>query len=235
MRSPLTIAVAQPACTPRGVAANAAAHAAAVRAARSRVVIFPEMSLTGYGLDAPAVTADDPRLRPLVEACADTGSLALAGAPVAAGAGEGTHIATLAVDGAGARVAYRKMFLGGDEPDRFTPGREPVVLDVDGWRLGLAICKDTGVPRHAAATAALGIDVYAVGVLEHAHDTRVIDERMRRVAGDHKVFVAVASFAGAAGGGYARGAGRSRICAPSGDVIAQAGAEPGDLASATLK
>ncbi|GAA4067048.1 carbon-nitrogen hydrolase family protein [Actinomadura miaoliensis] len=235
MRYPLTIAAAQPVCAPRDVAANAAAHAAAVRAARARVVVFPEMSLTGYELDAPAVTADDPRLRPLVDACADTGALALAGAPVPAGKGEGKHIAMLAVDGSGARVAYRKMWLGGDEPARFTPGDEPGVLDVDGWRLGLAICKDTGIPRHAADTAALGVDVYVAGVLEHDSDARAIEERASRITADHDVFVVVASFAGAGGGGYARAAGGSRICAPDGGVIARAGTEPGDLVRATLR
>lgn len=234
MRQPLTIAAAQPVCAPRDVAANAAAHAAAVRAARARVVVFPEMSLTGYGLDAPAVAADDPRLRPLAEACADTGSLALAGAPVPAENGGGEHIAMLAVDGSAVRVAYRKMWLGGDEPDRFTPGDRPGVLDVDGWRLGLAICKDTGVPRHAADTAALGADVYVAGVLEHDRDARVIERRVSRVTADHRLYVVVASFAGAGGGGYARAAGGSRICGPDGGVIALADTEPGGLVRAAL-
>lgn len=48
MREPLPIAVAQPLCVPYDVAANAAAHAAAVRSAGARVVVFPELSLTGY-------------------------------------------------------------------------------------------------------------------------------------------------------------------------------------------
>ena len=52
--------------------------------------------------------------------------------------------------GTGATVAYHKMWLGTAEADRFTPGSKPAVLEVDGWRLGLAVCKDTGVPRHAA-------------------------------------------------------------------------------------
>ena len=56
MREPLTIAVAQPLSMPYDVAANALAHAAAVRAAGARVVVFPELSLTGYELDAPAIT-----------------------------------------------------------------------------------------------------------------------------------------------------------------------------------
>ena len=65
-------------------------------------------------------------------------------------------------------MAYHKMWLGTTESHRFTPGRKPAVLDVDGWRLGLAICKDTGIPQHASATAALGIDAYVAAILESA-------------------------------------------------------------------
>jgi predicted amidohydrolase len=234
MAEPLTVAAAQPPCTPYDVAANAAAHAAVVRTARARVVVFPELSLTGYELDAPTVTVEDPALAPVVEACAETGSLALAGAPVD-GDGGRPHLAMLAIDGTGAAVAYRKMWLGGAEPERFAPGAAPAVLEVDGWRLGLAICKDTGVPRHASETAALGIDAYVAGILELAEDAAVRDERARRVATEHRVWVALASFAGGTGGGYTRAAGGSGVWTPDGVVVAQAGPEPGEVASATLE
>ncbi|NYH40641.1 putative amidohydrolase [Micromonospora jinlongensis] len=223
-RTPLRLGVAQPLCVPLDVAANARAHAAAVRAANSRVVVFPELSLTGYELDAPVVSVDDPRLAPLVEACGEAGALALAGAPVA-----GDHIAVLAVTGAGVTVAYRKMWLGDAEARRFRPGDAPVVLDVDGWRVGLAVCKDTGVAAHAERTAALGIDVYAAGVLESARDAAVTDQRAHRIATAHQVWVAVASFAGSTGGGYTEAAGRSGVWTPQGEVVARAGTEPGEL------
>ncbi|MGW2627536.1 carbon-nitrogen hydrolase family protein [Micromonospora taraxaci] len=228
-RTPLRLAVAQPTCVPLDVAENGRAHAAAVRAARARVVVFPELSLTGYELDAPVVSVGDPRLTPLVEACAETGALALAGAPVA-----GDHIAMLAVTGGGATVAYRKMWLGGAESRRFRPGDAPAVFDVDGWRVGLAICKDTGVAAHAARTAALGIDVYAAGVLESAEDSAVIDERAGRITAAHRVWVAVASFAGSTGGGYTEAAGRSGVWTPEGEVYARAGTEPGESVSVSL-
>jgi predicted amidohydrolase len=232
MREPLSIAVAQPLCVPYDVAVNAVAHAAMVRGAGARVVVFPEMSLTGYEMDAPAITVKDPRLTPIVEACAETGSFALVGAPVQGEAGR-SHIAMLAI-GTGVTVAYRKMWLGTTEANRFTPGSKPSVLDVDGWRLGLAICRDTGIPQHASDTAALGIDAYVAGVLEHAQDAAVNDERAHRVATDHHVRVAVASFAGSTGGGYAQAAGRSGIWTSDGVVIAQAGPETGAVAHATL-
>ncbi|WP_162795459.1 carbon-nitrogen hydrolase family protein, partial [Nonomuraea lactucae] len=217
MRRSLSIAAAQPKCVSYDVAANAATHAETVRSAGARVVVFPELSLTGYEPDAPAITAEDPRLTPIVEACAETGSVALVGAPV-----EGPHIAIVAVDGTGATVAYRKVWLGTEEAVRFAPGSGPAVLDVDGWRLGLAVCKDTGVPRHARDTAALGMDAYVAGTVKHAAEGALQDERARRVAADHRVWVVVASFAGSTGGGFDRAAGRSGVWAPGGTVIVQA-------------
>jgi predicted amidohydrolase len=232
-RGPLVIAVAQPVCIAYDVAANAATHAAAIRSAGARLVVFPELSLTGYELDAPPIAAGDPRLAPIVEACAETGSLALVGAPVEGEDGQ-AHIGMLAVDGSGASVVYHKMWLGGAEPDRFSPGTEPAMLELDGWRLGLAICKDTVIPQHASDTAALGIDAYVAGVLEFADDTAVPDERARRVAADHRVWVAIASFAGSTGGGYSEAAGGSGIWARDGEVVEQAGPEAGAIARATL-
>jgi len=233
MRAPLTVAVAQPLCVSYDVAVNAVTHAATVRSAGARVVVFPELSLTGYELDAPAVSAEDPRLAPLIAACAETGSLALVGAPVDGESGR-SHIGMLAVEGGGATVAYRKLWLGPAEAVRFTPGNTPSVLDVDGWRLGLAICKDTGIPQHASDTAALGIDIYLAGVLESADEAAIQHERARRIATEHHVWVAVSSFAGSTGGGYAHAAGCSAIWSPDGVVVARAGPETGAIARATL-
>jgi predicted amidohydrolase len=229
---PLTIAVAQPRCTAHDVAANAAAHADLVRAAGARVVVFPELSLTGYELGAAPVDPGDDRLGLLVDACRDTGAVALVGAPVASDGG--VSIGMLAVTGDGASAAYRKMFLGGAEPPRFVAGTEPAVLEVDGWRLGLAVCKDTGVAEHAARTCALGIDVYVAGVLELPADAAVPEERAVRIATEHGVWVAIASFAGDAGSGYDGAPGGSGVWRPDGTVAARAGAQVGEVVAADV-
>lgn len=234
MPASLSLAVAQPVVTSFDVGGNAVRHAAAIRVARARVVVFPELSLTGYELDAPIVDPSDERLAPIVVACGDVGALALCGAPVDDGTGRAS-IGTIAVDGHGAFVAYRKMWLGREEAGRFVAGSVPSVVEVDGWRLGLAICKDTGVPEHAAATAALGMDVYVAGVLEHDRDRDEQPARARRIATAHDVWVAVASLAGATGGAYDRTAGRSAIWRPDGSVAAAAGVATGDLAVVSIE
>lgn len=230
VRGPLPVAVAQPPCVSHDVAANAVTHADTVRSAGARVVVFPELSLTGYELHTALLAADDRRLAPLVSACAETGSVALVGAPLR----DGPHIAMLAVDAADVSVAYRKIWLAETESARFVPGVHPAVWEVDGWRLGLAVCRDTGVPQHAADTAALGMDAYVAGIVESAAGTTVPDDRARRVAVDQDVWVAVASFAGPTGGGFDDAAGRSGIWSPGGRTVAQAGRNPGELARAVL-
>lgn len=232
MRPPLPLALAQPPCTPYDVAANAEAQAAMIRASGARVVVFPEMSLTGYELDAAPVDPADPRLVPLTAAARDADAIALVGAPVAGAVGK--HIGVLEVTGDGVRVAYRKMFLGGAEPDHCVPGVAPAVLEVDGWRLGLAVCKDTGVPQHSAATVALGVDAYVAGVLDAPHELRIQEERAARITRDHRVWVALASFAGSTGGGYTEAAGCSRVWDPSGALVAKAGPEVGAILAVTL-
>ncbi|MGI5208841.1 carbon-nitrogen hydrolase family protein [Spirillospora sp. CA-108201] len=226
MPKPLSLAAVQPPCTSHDVAANVAEHVLAIHAADSRVVLFPELSLTGYELDAQDVLLDDPRLEPLAEACASSDTIALVGAPVE------RRIAMLRVDSSGITVAYRKIWLGHLEVEHFGPGEKPAVITVDGRRLGLAVCKDTGVRRHAADTAALGADAYLGGVCED--DAAVLAERSRRIAAEHGVWVAFASFAGMTGGGYAPAAGCSSVRDPAGRVVAQAGPEPGGIARAVL-
>src|SRR5262245_2719388 len=141
MRPPLTIAAAQPSCAARDVRANALEHARAVRTARARLVVFPELSLTGYELDADVVSPEDEALSTIVEACTEMGSVALVGAPVPGKDGSAS-IGMLRVSSVGTEIVYCKSYLGGEEPERFAPGDGPVAIDLDGWRVGLGICKD---------------------------------------------------------------------------------------------
>jgi predicted amidohydrolase len=197
------------------------------------VVVFPELSLTGYELDAPALAVDDPALAPLVEACAATGTLALVGAPVLDGDGR-TRIAMLATDGLGSRVVYRKTWLGGAEPGRFSAGPGPTVLEVDGWRLGLGICKDTGAAQHIAGTAALGVDAYLAGLVHRPEELAEQEARAVVIARTCRAFVAFAGFAGPTGGAFTETAGGSAVWSPEGAVMARAGTDAGGVAVAVL-
>jgi predicted amidohydrolase len=210
-----------------------AAHAAVVRAARARLVVFPELSLTGYLLAADPVAPGDPVLAPLVAACGETGTLALVGAPVADGAGR-RSIAVLGVRGDGAEVVHRKTFLGGDEPAHHSPGPGPATVEVDGWRVGLGVCRDTGVAEHVHDTAALGVDVYAAGLVHAPGELAEQDARGRRIAAVTGAHVVFAGAAGPVGGPYRETAGTSTVWAPDGSVLARTGAAPGGFARTVI-
>jgi len=227
MTEALSVAAVQPVCVARDVGANAVAHAGAVRAAATRLVVFPELSLTGYELDAPAVSSTDPRLVPILEACREADAVALVGAPIERDGR--VYIAALRIDSSGVRLAYRKTHLGGDEPRRFSSGDGPTAIEVDGRRVGIGICKDTGMDEHVDGVAGLGLDLYVAGLVHHAEELPEQDRRGRRIAlrcGAPAVF---ASFAGPTGGGFDRTAGTSGAWAPDGTQLARAGADPGEL------
>lgn len=232
VRKPLTVAVAQPRTVAGDLEATVAAHAALIRRARARLVIFPELSVTGYHLDVPVVDPADAVLDPLRGVCADLGCTALVGAPIR---GDGVdHIAMLLVDADGVRVVYRKAHPGGDETDRFAAGPGAVAITVAGRRVGLAICRDTGIAAHIERTAALDIDLFACGVVYHGYERAEQDRRSLAIAATCGAPVAMASCAGPTGEGYNRTAGHSSIRSAAGVVLAEAGAEPDDVVRATL-
>jgi predicted amidohydrolase len=233
VRSPLSLAVAQPRCVPLDVDANGVAHARAVRDAQARIVVFPELSLTGYELDAAAIDLGDRGFEPIVQACRESESLALVGAPIP-GPGDQVFIGMLAVSPGGVRVLYRKRWLGDDEGARFSSGDGPTVLEVDGWRIGVGICKDTGVREHVERMAELEIDVYCAGLVHLPEELGQQEDRAVAIAGFCRAYVAFASFAGPTGGGYTQTAGSSGIWSPTGEVVARAGTRAGEFAGATL-
>jgi predicted amidohydrolase len=233
MLAPLSVAAAQPRCAAKDVHRNAAAHAELIRDARARVVVFPELSLTGYELDADPIALDDPALDLIVGACEETHSVALVGAPIR-GPESGTQIGMLRVDATGVTTAYRKCFLGGDEPAHFVSGDGPIVIEIDGWRAGLGVCKDTGVEQHIRQTAALEIDVYLAGLVHHPYELEMQEQRARQIAQACHAYVGFASFAGPTGGGFDQTAGVSSLWSPGGSPIARASADADDFAHATL-
>lgn len=237
--APLTVAAAQPELRPGDLAFNVRAHVAAIHAAAARLVVFPELSLSSYALAVPSVAVDDPALDAIVAACAETGSVALAGIPLKEGDAE--FIAALRIDGDGVAVAYRKMHPSETEGRRFQAGPDPVVLELDGWRLGLAICRDTMMFEHAPATAEFakrcgigGIDAYIAGALYTPDGLVRRDKRMPQLARGYGMWVVQACFAGP-GSDYPDAIGNSAVWAPDGTVAARADEAPGRIVKAELR
>lgn len=238
--TPLRIALYQ---GPAGLAAfDDLARRAAERGAR--LLVTPELSLTGYALGERvqelAEPADGPGAR-AVSAIAARHGLAIAyGFPERDGARVFNSVQLAGPDGT--RLAtYRKTHLyGGYERDNFTPGELPVVqADVDGVRIGLLICYDVEFPETVRAHALAGTELLAVPTALMRPYEFVPGSLVPTRAWESQLFVAYANRTGHEG--EFDFAGLSCLAAPDGTEPARAGtpetllvadADPAALASA---
>ena len=206
------------------LAGNVSALQGRIREAREQqadVVVFPELSITGYPpedlLLKPSFVRDASAALDEVAAGA-TGIVACIGVPEpaetasgAAGGGGissgGTGLYNAAAILADGRVAalYRKHHLPNyavfDERRYFRPGGESLVIDLDGRRLGVTICEDIWMPGGPAEWAAVHGGAEIVVNLSaspyHRGKGREREELFTARCRDHRCFLA---FCNAVGG-----------------------------------
>ncbi|MFF9686565.1 carbon-nitrogen hydrolase family protein [Streptomyces sp. NPDC014623] len=167
---PLRTALLQSSGRAGSVAANLATldeAAARAAAAGARLLVCPELFLTGYAIgDAVpelAEPADGPAARTVAEICVRHGLAVHYGYPERAG--DAVHNAAQLIGPDGTPLAnYRKTHLFGSfEEEWFTPGETPVVqAELDGVRIGLLICYDVEFPENVRAHALAGTELLLV-------------------------------------------------------------------------
>jgi predicted amidohydrolase len=233
--APFKIAAAQIPSVRGDIAANLAAHEGAIRtAARHSVsmVVFPELSLTGYELDlaAPlAFSVTDDRVSPLRDLAQQHQLTLVVGAPMATTADK-PSIGAFVLTPAGDIQTYLKMHLGGSETAYCSPGMTPLTVNVDDQRIGLSICADSSRSSHARTYSELGAQVYAAGVFL-TDEWYVTDApRLQKFAQDFRMLTVMAN-QGASAGTYTS-VGKSAIWEPGGTLLVQAAAVESVLVTA---
>ncbi|MFI5302576.1 MAG: carbon-nitrogen hydrolase family protein, partial [Polyangiales bacterium] len=73
-------------------------------------------------------------------------------------------------------------------------------FEVRGWRVAVGICFDVAHPRHAEAAALAGADLYVASSLYWSGEERRVDLHLGARAMDHRMFTALANYAGTTGG-----------------------------------
>ena len=168
----LRLALAQFDCPVGAVAANADRVIAWITQARDAhradLVVFPELTLSGYPpedlLERPGFLAEcAAQLQRVAEACTG-GIVAVVGWPEAVG-GVVFNAASALRDGR-IEATYRKRKLPNyavfDERRHFAPGHEDCVVDVAGVPVGVIVCEDLWHPEPIAATVAAGARLVVV-------------------------------------------------------------------------
>lgn len=198
--------------------------AAAVRALGqvdgARLLVLPELFLTGYAFPPATVTVDDARLDRLHQAACEAGVVVLAGAAV--DVGDQRPYLSMLMFGSGARVqrVYDKMHLSGDETLYFQAGDHPVMLEIDGWALGLSICYDGSFAEHALAYAQAGADAYVASIAFYQGSEHRRDLYYRARALDNGFFAVVSGLVGPCGDAQFNGG--AAIYDPEGRPMASA-------------
>ncbi|MGN6031151.1 MAG: carbon-nitrogen hydrolase family protein [Thermomicrobiales bacterium] len=206
----LVVAAAQMESAFGDVAGNVATTVRMIReaaAAGVRLVVFPELSTIGYDLDQLAddrlwLTPDDPRLAPVAEACRETGVTAVIVAawrdPSASGAG---RIASFVYHPDGTAQVVAKMHVHASEDAWFQSAPyPPQPLDIDGWKVALAVCFDAANPTHALAACEAGADLYACSAMYDVSEIRRLDLHFGARAMDHRMVSLLANCTGAGKG-----------------------------------
>ncbi len=225
----ITIAAAQVTAVPGEVPHNVATHLRFARAAAAngvQLLVFPELSLTGYELAlAPrrVLHTGDPHLLPLRTFAKESGMAIAAGAPIA-GQNGCLHIGAFLFQPDGTAITHTKVHVHPSEMPPFTVGPGGPPQQISGTPVGLGICADASHPQHAAATVVAGARLYAVSVFieedAYARKTSLLSGYARQ----HRIPVLMANYAGITGG--APSAGKSAIWAEDGSLlIAAPGAE----------
>ncbi|MCU1518951.1 MAG: hydrolase [Pseudarthrobacter sp.] len=203
MTDALTVSAIQYQALGGGIAPNALEHVRLIEDADShgaRLVVFPELSLTGYDLPLLAsrehwLVPDDARLGSIREICRRTGITAVVGGAYQEPGGI-PRLASLAIHPDGITNTGFKTHLHGQEKDIFVAGNGATLLDVDGWHIALAICFDAAVPAHSTQAADAGADAYAVSALYVEGEDRRLELHLGARAMDNRMFGILANLGG---------------------------------------
>ena len=164
------------------------------------LLVFPELSLTGYELDlAPTMQLkrDDPRLEPVCMVAKKYAMHIVVGAPLTSEK-DRPYLAALVVSPQGI-VPYAKVHVHESESRYFLSGEDSCVVSIYGSRVGVAICADTSHASHAATVAARGAQLYVASTMETESEIPDHAHKVAQYAASHRMAVLTVNYAGSSG------------------------------------
>jgi len=162
------VTLAQVTCRLHDKEANLKRMRDIVRKAKGKIVVFPEMSLTGYlprdDLFMLAETVVGPSIKSILRLAKETKKDIVFGAPMRDEEVPGlVYNSCLCATGNGRLFKYDKMYLPTfgpfEEKVFFTPGKNAVVAEGRHAKIGLMICYDMFFPELAKLETLLGAQI----------------------------------------------------------------------------
>jgi predicted amidohydrolase len=196
----MRVAVVQTKPVPYAIDANVRAHETWIKKAATHgadMVVFPELSLTGYEPKHAArlaLRADDSRLDLFDMLSRALTITILIGAPTLGF--DGVRISMIVFRPDAARIVYSKQHLHADERPYFVAGDGQVTLPSGSEVVAPAICYESLLPEHGAQAAALGATLYVASVAKSASGLAKADVHYPAIARRHALAVLMANCVG---------------------------------------
>jgi predicted amidohydrolase len=186
---------------------------------RANIVIFPELSITGYepGLaEALATNQDDSRFDDF-QKIADGKQIAI-GIGVPTRNTQGICISMVIFQPHQPRQTYSKQYIHSDEEEFFISGQNSISF-INNTDIALAICYELSVLEHAENAFKNGAEIYIASVAKSADGVNRAAERLSKIAEKYSMTTLMSNCIGQCDG--FEGGGRSAIWNSQGLLIGQ--------------
>lgn len=188
----------------------------------ARLVVFPELSLTGYepGLASQLATnAYDNRLDYFQKISNENHVSIGIGLPTRNGGD--LNISMIIFQPDKERTTYSKQFLYPTEVSIFTAGNNPLVLKIDNEIIAPAICFELSNKEHNEFAARNLATVYMASVLNSVEGVDSDLEKLGLIAAKYRMVTFMVNYIGESGGYQC--AGKSTVWNEKGEIIQQLG------------
>ena len=182
------------------------------------VIIFPELSITGYEpelADKLATEIDDPRFDVFQEISNSNQVTIGVGMPIRNNAG--ITISMILFRPNAPRHLYNKKYIHPDEERFFVSGQNENGIVGEGNNIALSICYELSVPAHAENAHKNGAEFYISSSVKSKNAMQRTMTRLSEIAKNYSMIVLFANCVGESGG-YDCG-GKSSIFTEDGELL----------------
>lgn len=161
------------------------------------IIVFPELSLTGYepGLAKSLATDQDDKILDSLQEISDTNKITI-GAGMPTKSSSGIFISMIIFQPHQPRQTYSKQYLHEDELPYFINGESQVFLTMENIKIAPAICYESLLPEHSANASKNGTAIYFASVAKSTSGVEKAFKHFPEVANKYAMTVLMANAVG---------------------------------------
>jgi predicted amidohydrolase len=223
----MKICVAQTRPVKGDIAGNIVIHKKFVRVAAgygAHLIVFPELSLTGYESSLAGQLATDPTDQMFLDfQTLSNENKIVVGVGMPTRSARGLHISLVLFRPHEPVLTYSKKHLHPDEEQFFVAGSNFPVFDIDDVNISFAICYELSVADHISEACEHGADIYVASVAKSDGGIQRALDRLGSIAAEHRIPVLMSNCIGECDGQQC--AGRTGAWNAKGELLDQLNGE----------